>query len=134
MSTGLARTSRPTSFTATADTTSLASTGRPQIVIETAQYCIKHVQPTQSSNLATVWRPLEHISARSSKTFGRERKIFGVTCQATRELPFGAKAAAHWSTTRPVEARVCMYPTDRLFLCARVTRTGFDRIRRFQNV
>ena len=63
--------------------------------------------------IVIIWRPLEHISARSSKTMGdKEKKSYGVPRQATRELLFGAIAAAQWSTTRPVEMRVCMYLAD----------------------
>ena len=39
--------------------------------------------------------------------------ILGVICQATRDLPFGALTAAQWSTTRHVEAQICMYLADR---------------------
>ena len=64
----------------------------------------------------------------------REIKCFGVTCLAMRELPFGVNTAAQWLTTRPVKERVCMEtstdrPTDRLFLCAHITRKRCDRFR-----
>ena len=64
---------------------------------------------------------------------GRQRKCFVVTCQATHELPSGATAIglAQRLTTRPVEARVCMHPTDpstdRRFLCARITEKRFGQ-------
>ena len=60
-----------------------------------------------------------------------------VTYQATRELLFSDIATAQWLTTRPAEARVCMYstdrPADRLFLCARITRKRFGRFRSFKH-
>ena len=61
--------------------------------------------------IVIVWRPLKHISAPSSKTVGDRENSFGVTCHLPRELPFGDVATAQWFTTRPVEVRVCMYPT-----------------------
>ena len=62
-----------------------------------------------------VWRLLKHISAPSSKRVGDIKKCFWVTCQVLRELPFGDIVMAQWLTTRPVEPRVCMYLTNRLF-------------------
>ena len=52
----------------------------------------------------SIFRPL------APKRWATEKKCFGVTCQVPRELPFGDIATAQWLTTRPVEARVCMYP------------------------
>ena len=66
--------------------------------------------------IVIIWRPLEHISAPSSKTVGDREKSLRVACQVPRELPFSDIATAQWLTTRPVETRVCMYPTDRLSL------------------
>ena len=57
------------------------------------------------SHLNIFW----HIA---QKRWATEKNVSGVTCQATRELPFGDIATAQWLTTRPVEARVCMYATD----------------------
>ena len=67
-----------------------------------------------------VWRPLEHISTRSSRVVGATGKnVSGVACQATHELPFGAIGAVQWLATRPVKARVCMYPADQLLFSLR---------------
>ena len=52
------------------------------------------------------------ISACSSKTVGEIEKCLQATCQATSELLFTAISSAHWLMTRPVEARLCMYPAD----------------------
>ena len=59
-----------------------------------------------------VWRPWEQILARSSKTVGEREKCLGLICLALRATLFGAIAAVQRLTTRPVEARVCMYPGD----------------------
>ena len=40
------------------------------------------------------------------------KNVSGVSCHATRKLPFGAIAAAHWLMSRPVDALVCIYPGD----------------------
>ena len=60
--------------------------------------------------MVIVWRPLEHISALSSKTETDRESVSGVKCQAIRELPFGGIATAQWLTTR---SRVRMYKTAR---------------------
>ena len=81
-----------------------------------------------------VGRPLEHISALSSKTVGGREKVFGVTCHVPGELPFTDMATVQWLTTRPVEARVlCTRPTDPstdrttdFFFCAHITQKCFD--------
>ena len=77
--------------------------------------------------IVIVWRPFEHISARSFKTVGDREKVLVVACKATRELPFGVIAAAQWLTTGPTEARVCVcdLPTD-----ARIDRPIFAHITR----
>ena len=78
-----------------------------------------------------VWRSMEHISAPSKMVGDREKVFRDKACQVPLELPFGDVATAQWLTTRPIEARVCMRQTDRstdrLFLCARITRKRFDR-------
>ena len=80
---------------------------------------------------------LEHISACCSKRLDdREKSVLEVTRQRTRDRPFGDITASQWLTRRPVEARVCIYPTDRLadrarptdFLCAPITQKRFDHL------
>ena len=64
---------------------------------------------------------------------GKIDKCFGLACQATRELHSNAIIAAQWLTSRPAEARVCMYPadpsTDFLGAHCHVSLKPFDRFR-----
>ena len=87
--------------------------------------------------IVIVWQPLEPISAPSSKTVGDREKVFRITRHVPRELPFGDIATEQWLTARPVEAQVCMYPTnrptDRLFLNDHKTRKRFDRFWSFKD-
>ena len=62
--------------------------------------------------LVIVWRPLEHISAYSSKIVDAREKVLSSQEMREFELPFGDIAAVQWLTTRPTEARVCVCPTD----------------------
>ena len=45
-----------------------------------------------SKLIVIVWRQLEHKTVVAPKRWSREKKVFRVPCQATRELPFSAIA------------------------------------------
>ena len=77
----------------------------------------------------SIFRPL------APKRWATEKKVFWVTGQVPRELPFGDIATAQQLSTRPVEARVCSYQTDPPtdFLCAHMSRKRVDRFRLFKH-
>ena len=78
----------------------------------------------QGNRVALLWLSGNHWSILRPlppKRWATEKEVFWVTCQVPRELPFGDIATGQWLMTRPVEAQVCMYLTDRLFLCTHIT-------------
>ena len=68
-----------------------------------------------------------YLRRRNSKTVGDREKCFAGNMSG---LPFGDIATAQWLTTRPVDARICLYqPTDRILALKRV-----DRFRSFKHL
>ena len=86
--------------------------------------------------IVIVWRPLEHISAQSPKTVG-ERENFRASMSGYAQITLrchSRSAVVNDKACRNASLYVSGRPTDRLFLCAHITRKGFDRFRWYINI